>query len=288
MDQNPLVYIILLNYNNYNLTYECISSLKRLSYSNYRILVVDDSPFDTTIERLSVDFPDVKLIQNKKNLNYCISFNVGIRAALEKDAQFIFLVNNDTKNFSTNYIEQIIYTFNENPRIGLVGSRCYDYDGGVRLGDKPSIRFGIDFNVPTEGYVIKREVFDKIGLLNENLVIYFEDLDFIFRMKRAGYITKPNLSISFDHLGGGAVSKKVFSSNYYRIRNSILMTRKYCGEYSIKWQIKEIKGNLGVHFRKLLSLTKNGQILLSFKTIFAIILGVSAGFLTPKLYIWKE
>jgi GT2 family glycosyltransferase len=81
-NQNHLVYIIILNYNNYDLTFECIASLKKFNYSNYRILVVDDSPFYNSIEKLIFYFPDTQLIRNKKNLNYCKSFNIGIKEAL--------------------------------------------------------------------------------------------------------------------------------------------------------------------------------------------------------------
>ncbi len=71
MVENPLVFIIVLNYKNYNLTYECISSLSKLTYSNYHILVVDDYSVDTSIYNIVHDFKNVSLIRNEKNLNYC-------------------------------------------------------------------------------------------------------------------------------------------------------------------------------------------------------------------------
>jgi GT2 family glycosyltransferase len=283
-----LVYIVTLNYNNYKLTYECLDSLYNLSYTNYKIIVVDDCSAERDIEKIVDDFPQVKLINNNKNLNYCKSFNVGIREALTNGAEYTFLINNDTKDFSPTYLDEIIDTFQSDNKLGMVGSKCIDYVGGLRRGQKPSVRFGIDMDVPTEGYVVKREVFENIGLLNEGLVIYMEDLDFIARLRDAGYTTNINLNVSFAHLGGGTTSKVVFKSNYYRVRNVILFTRKYCSSRSIIWQFNEIKGNLKVHVINLFKSIFRVRLIVSLKIFFALVLGLLHGFSISLDKIWNE
>ena len=287
MKNDPLFIIIILNYNGYKYTKACLDSLYSFSYSNYKIIVVDDYSEDDSVLRIKKNYPNTTLIQNSKNLNYCKSFNIGIKEAIRNNADYIFLINNDTKDFSRNYLEAILETFQSNKKLGMVGSKCFDYNGGVRRNEVASIRFGIKMDTPTEGYVIKKEVFDKIGLFNENLIIYFEDLDFIVRMRNAGYETSINSKISFLHYGGGTTSKVMFKSNYMRIRNLILFTRKYCSNRSFLWKFKEIKGNLGIHFFRLRDSLLNFEFKKSFKLSLAIFLGILKGLLTPLKKIWS-
>ena len=287
MKDSPLVYIVILNYNNTQLTLDCLSSLHGLSYSNYRVIVVDDRSEGDSIEGIVNYFPKVTLIRNRENINYCKSFNVGVRAALAKGAEYVFLVNNDTKNFSQDYLEEILSSFSKNTNLGMVGSKCIDYDGGERRGEKSSLRFGIEMTVPTEGYVIKREVFEKVGLFNEWLVIYFEDLDYIARLTEKGYQTTINPSICFSHLGGSTTSKVVFTSNYYRVRNMIMFTKKYCKHRPLVVNLSEIKGNLGVHFKKIISSFGSGDLLKAAKICLALVFGIIVGAVTPVSKGWK-
>ena len=120
-NNDPLFYVILLNYNNYKYTKGCIESLLDLSYPNFKILVIDDCSSEREIDNLSKDFPTVLFHQNNENKHYCKSFNVGIRIAIRNRADYIFLVNNDTKDFSQNYFEVILNRFKSNKNIGMVG-----------------------------------------------------------------------------------------------------------------------------------------------------------------------
>jgi len=248
MNLNPKFYVVLLNHNNYDYTKDCIDSLQTCTYANIKILVVDDCSSDRSIDNLLFDYPDVEFIQNIENLHYCKSFNVGIRHALSNGADYIFLVNNDTKDFSANYFEVVLSEFKSDYSIGMVGSKCIDYVGGVRRDEKASIRFGLSMDTPTEGYVIKADVFRKIGGLNEFLIIYMEDLDFIVRMRSAGFKTKINTDISFAHMGGVATSKRPYYSTYLRTRNIVLFARKIkrLDSRSKFWMMNEIRANLMV------------------------------------------
>ena len=288
MTNNPLFYIITLNHNNYDYTKDCLSSLSKLSYNNFKILVVDDKSTNNDINKLQFDFPKAELIRNDKNLHYCKSFNVGIRHALKNDADYIFLVNNDTKDFTTNYLENILETFNTDEKLGLVGSKCVDYEGGIRRDSKVSHRFGIIMDTPTEGYVIKRDVFEKIGGLNEFLVIYMEDLDFITRMREIGYKTKINTSISFSHYGGATTSKRPYYSTYLRVRNIVLFSRKLGYNKNIFWILNQIRANIKIHFHQILSSLYNKEIKRSSQLLKGIFKGLYDGFLIKSKIVWAD
>ena len=276
-----LVYIVMRNHNAFPLTAECIHSLRQLTYPNYRILVVDDGSTDDSADRIAENFPEVSLTRTGKYLEYCKSLNIGIREALRNGAQYVFLVNNDTKDFSPNYLEEIVRAFEENDKVGLVGSWCYDYDGSLRWQGVAKNKLGVPMETPTEGFVVKREVFETIGLLNERLVRYFEDLDFIIRLRKAGYETRAVSSVSFAHLGGGTSSKQTFVPNYYRVRNLILFMRKHCADKPLGWKVSKFRGYLRPHIDRLKKSLKRGDFKSFVKIGGSIVIGFIVGLLLP-------
>ena len=290
MISNPKFYVVLLNHNNYDYTKDCINSLRSCSYPNVNILVVDDFSTDRDIDSLLDDFSDIEFVQNAENLHYCKSFNVGIRHALSHGADYIFLVNNDTKDFSVDYFEVILSEFLRDPSVGMVGSKCIDYTGGVRRDDKPSIRFGLTMDTPMEGYVIKAAVFEKIGGLNEYLIIYMEDLDFILRMREVGYSTKINTSISFAHMGGVATSKRPFYSTYLRTRNVVFFARKVAvhDKRSSLWMLNQVRSNISTTMLVSLQSLLKGDLLRFSNLTRGVVKGLHEGFTTPYPVVWSD
>ena len=279
-EENPLIYIVMANYNGYHLTAEAIESLQKLTYPNYRIVVVDDCSKDDSVARLTRDFPDVLVLSTKKNGGLCKSYNVGIKEALSNGAHYVFLVQNDTKDFSPNYLEKVLEEFERNEKAGMVGSPVYDYSRDIRWKGVAKNKMGIPLEI-SEGFVIKREVFEKIGLFNERLVVYFEDLDFVIRLRRVGYETSVASSVSFAHVGQGTFSKQKFYPNYIRIRNVILFMRRYCTDKPVGWIAKNFLRNLFVHTNKLKKALKEGDYKSFFLIGIAIISGIIIGFLLP-------
>lgn len=290
MSLNPKIYVVLLNHNNYEYTKDCINSLRGCSYPNLNILVVDDFSSDRAIDSLLNDFPGIEFIQNTANLHYCKSFNVGIRHALCHGADYIFLVNNDTKDFSSDYFEVVLSEFDSEKSIGMVGSKCIDFVGGVRRDATASIRFGLKMDTPTEGYVIKADVFRKIGGLNEFLIIYMEDLDFIVRMRLAGYKTKINTDISFAHMGGVATAKRPYYSTYLRTRNIVLFARKIkrLNGHSSFWMINQIRSNLMVTIKTALRLSIRFEFRRSMGLLMGLFNGILFGSFIAYSAAWSE
>jgi len=228
MKRDPLVYIIMRNHNSCKFTKESIESLQKMQYPNFKILVVDDGSTDDSYLKLHYTFPNVEFILTHKYLEYCKSLNQGIRYALNYNASFVFLVNNDTKDFSKDYLDKVLQAFNKDKNIGMVGTVCHDYDGKVRHDCKRvKIRFGHHMPVPTEGYVISRETIETVGYLDEQLVRYFEDVDYIIRMKEKGFKIVCLPDVSFKHYGGGTSSSQHYIRNFYRVRNMVWFIKRY-------------------------------------------------------------
>ena len=100
----PLVSVIILNYNAGNLLSECIESVLKTDYEKFEIIIVDNDSKDDSIDRCKEKFRDVQIIENKKNLGYCEGNNVGIRNA---KGEFIAILNPDTV-VDSNWLKELI------------------------------------------------------------------------------------------------------------------------------------------------------------------------------------
>ncbi|MEM2293767.1 MAG: glycosyltransferase family 2 protein [Candidatus Bathyarchaeia archaeon] len=95
MNKWPKVGIIVLNWNGWQDTIECVESLQRLTYPNYQIIVVDNGSTDESVARIREAFPDLTLIEIKENLGYAGGNNLGIEYALDQGAEYVLILNND-------------------------------------------------------------------------------------------------------------------------------------------------------------------------------------------------
>jgi len=92
----PKVEIIILNWNRFRDTAECLESVFRIRYPNFSVVVVDNGSEDDSAAQVENTFDRVTLIRNRENLGYAEGNNVGIRHALENGADYVWLLNNDT------------------------------------------------------------------------------------------------------------------------------------------------------------------------------------------------
>ena len=245
----PLVYIIILNYNRKEDTCECLNSIKHIDYSNFRTLVLDNGSTDGSVEYLKMNFPWAKLIENHKNLGFAQGNNVGIKYALEKGADYILILNNDTV-VSSSFLKDLLEVFPKDRTIGIAGpkilyyhkkdriwfagGRIYLWLGntwhiGNRYKDSPSFQ-----KIIGEGYqtgcalFIKRETVNKIGLFDPGYTAYFEDADLCLRAKKKGYrvvcvqYTKIWHKVSAT-TGGGLTPQKT----YLKAKSGVKFFRRY-------------------------------------------------------------
>ncbi|GAA0276020.1 glycosyltransferase family 2 protein [Halobacterium noricense] len=116
----PEVAIIILNWNNYEDTARCLSSLEDVNYPNYTIYVVDNASSDNSLQRLHEDYPWCRFIENSENQGFAGGCNRGIERALEDGMDHVLLLNNDTIVSST-FLKPLIKTVECNEKVALVG-----------------------------------------------------------------------------------------------------------------------------------------------------------------------
>tara|TARA_Y100000590_G_scaffold435818_1_gene555691 strand:- start:5576 stop:6610 length:1035 start_codon:yes stop_codon:yes gene_type:complete len=197
-----LVSIIVLNYNAGDLLLNCIKSIKESSYENIEIIVVDNISSDGSQIKCQKKYPEIKLIQNKENLGYCGGNNVGIQAS---KGEFIVILNPDTvvepnwldelisahNKFGDGLYQPKILSLNEENTIQSTGNMLHVFgfgfarDKGEKIVDKNEEIEKINYASGTCLFTTKK-VLDNIGLFDEFLFLYHDDLDLGWRAAQVG------------------------------------------------------------------------------------------------------
>lgn len=268
---NPNIHIILLNYNGYKDTIDCIKSLQSIDYPNYKIVIVDNNSTDESEENI-INFinkmDNTHFIQTGKNLGFSGGNNVGIKYALENNADYICLLNNDTTvepdflTILTNQMEQdksigiaagkIMYY--SKPDViwsagGFIDERkCLGYHYGINQKDSEEFNNTKKVSFLTGCLqLIRADVLKNIGLYDEEYFLYMEDVDFCYRARLNGYkleyIPESKIYHKVSASTGGEQSPMVL---YYMTRNVMLFNKKYEEtlpsnfKFNIYWKLKMI------------------------------------------------
>lgn len=244
--------IVLINYNNFFDTMECLESLKKCSYPFRNLFLIDNSEqVDITLKEYIRESSRIILIKTNKNLGFAGGNNLGIKEALKNNPNYILLLNNDTivkEDFLENLIHGAIqenadiatgkiYHYNKPDVIWATGG-WIDWGRGVGrlrgIGKKDHAQFDKTEKVSFISgcmILIKKDVFDKIGLLNERYFMYHEDLDFCLRALKANFrlVYIPS-SIIWHKVGATNINKSPFYF-YYFLRNSIFIVKNYANSW---------------------------------------------------------
>jgi len=244
----PLVHIITLNWNSFNDTSELIESLFKISYDNHKIIIVDNNSLQNESEKLEKNYGDrVHIIPCTENLGFAGGNNVGIKYSLEKKADYILLLNNDT-TVEPDFLEILLNTFETYPQAGIVAPRINYYNEPKKIwseGGKVSwIRssgFAYSDKLETEVnsvdrsvsfvsgccMLIKYEVFLRVGLFDENFFLYTEDTDLCLRTIKAGFniYVIPRSKI-FHKVGSSTKNRNTALPLYYTTRNRLYFAKK--------------------------------------------------------------
>lgn len=253
MKQKPLVYIIVLTWNGKNDTLECLESLVKVNYSNYKILVIDNASIDGTNDAVKSKYPLVEYIYNSENLRYAGGNNIGIEYALKNNSDYVLLLNNDTI-VEPNFLEHLINTAESDSSAGIVGPKIFYYNqpaliwyaggkidwwkgwiyhNGIREMDSENFcqKTETDF-ITGCCMLIKRAVINKIGKLDEGYFIYGEDVDFCIRAKRAEFkiLFEPSAKIwhKISVSAGGHFS---WFKNWNKLKSQIKIFMRYAPWY---------------------------------------------------------
>jgi len=231
-----LVSLVIPNWNGKHFLDDCLGTLLKQDYPNFEIIMADNGSTDGSAGYVRKKFPSVRIVENGKNLGFSGGVNSGIRVAR---GEYIVILNNDMIFHRKDCISELVKTAESDESIGIVGAMLLDALEPKRIQNVEGTRlrgvldllewFGKRdeyeedrrqykelIEVEADNGLIKREVFDKIGLYDEGFFFSYEELDFGYRARQVGYRVVVNPKAKMWHVGAGTSNSQFLRFQYYR------------------------------------------------------------------------
>lgn len=244
----PKVSIVILNWNQRDMTLACLRSLKKISYPSYEIILVDNGSTDDSIPAVRKEFPEIEIIENGRNLGVAGGRNVGIEYVQQKGTDYLLFLDNDTV-VDKDFITEMVRVGEEDRKAGILTGKIYFYSDPERIWCAGGSLSLYRRHISATGYdeidkgqyddlrevdhvagcclMIKKKVIDEIGILDQNFIEYFtEDTDWCLRAKKKGYriMYVPEAKLWHHVIKKISVSERYW---YLKGRNLMWMMRKH-------------------------------------------------------------
>lgn len=270
MKRTPRVGIVILNWNRPFDTITCLESLNHITYKNHFSIVVDNGSTDNSPDLILSYFPNIVLLKLSTNLGFAGGINEGIKCALELDADYVMLLNNDTV-VASDFLEPLVETLERDSVIGIAVPKIYSlsspthiYAAGARWTsipprikirgfgqmDNPQYNEISDIEYATGcALLVRPEVFMVAGMFDPIYFMYQEDYDFCRRVRQSGFriVYVPKAKIW--HKGSAGLGENSPIKWYQWSKSTVIFYKKHFSLvaliYFLNWVfIREtIKGN---------------------------------------------
>jgi GT2 family glycosyltransferase len=234
------VVVVVLNWNGWQDTIRCVESLELMTYTDFGLLLVDNGSTDRSVEYIQQAFSSIDLLQTGSNLGFGGGCNVGIRSAIERGAEYVWLINSDA-TVDPDALSALVKMADQNPVLGSVGSILYEADqlGRIQLwgGGRVNLWLGtshhcrspgpIDF-VSGASVLLRCAALQKVGLFDETrFFMYWEDTDLAFRLRNAGW----QLAVATDsriwHKQSASLGKGSLLLDQYATQSCVRFLRRH-------------------------------------------------------------
>lgn len=254
LKEEPMVSILLLNWNGIDFTNKCVASLLKTIYQNREIILIDNGSLNNEADKLRRKFGNkIRVVPLKENLGYAKGMNIAYKNSKGK---YVMFINNDME-FKSDWLDPLISVLENNPTIGacqpklvkLNDTKYFDYasaaGGFVDILGYPFARGRIfTYTEKDQGqydnivkiswngiFMARREVLEKTGLFNPIYFNYGEDMDLSYKIYGVGYIIVNVPASVVYHFNGGVLKKDLKKKMFYHHRNNIMLLL-------INWPIK--------------------------------------------------
>jgi GT2 family glycosyltransferase len=229
----PLVYIIVLNWNGKTLILDCLKSLQKITYPNAKVLVVDNGSTDDSVVSVQEQYPAVEILALPSNLGFAKGNNAGFEFARKYHPQFVIFLNNDTI-VDPGFIEPLLQPFKDDSAVGQTVPKIYYADkpnliwfggstiylllglikhDGIRCADGPRFNHAKEVDYATGCCLCMRtDDYASLNGFDESFPMYSEDVDLSLRLKKMGrkilFIPKSKIWHKVSASVGGSFSFK--------------------------------------------------------------------------------
>jgi len=281
MQETPLVYTIVLNWNSYNDTSSCLNSLKKINYDRFETIVVDNGSDDDSGKQIADEYSNIKVLFNGENAGFAGGMNTGIRHAINSGADYLFLLNNDTViPDGQNLVQQLIQPLIENSNIGMTSPLITEYNTdriwfvqaetnqqtinpkhigeGKVVEDLTNNQSIVETDyIPLCAAMVDVDMLENVGLLNEQYFLYYEDIDYARRARNQGFKFITVIDVKVAHKISQSTGDNLGPLNsYYAARNRLLFQKEFNNDIkNIKFMLKYISwaslliGNRIIHLQ---------------------------------------
>jgi GT2 family glycosyltransferase len=243
----PLVISVILNTNRRDDTLNCLASITQSSYPNQRVIVLDNTSSDGSVAAIRAEHPQVEIIGLTENLGYAGNNNIGIAAAMEVGADWIFVLNEDIV-LDPACLQRMIAVASADPQIGMLGPMVYHASeptviqsaGGClnRLWEAHHIgqneadcgQFVGSHEVEWVSgcaILVRRELIAQVGSIDVRFFYYWEETEWCVRARRHGWKIVHVPEAKIWHKGVQRNYQPKPSVSYYNTRNRLLLMAKH-------------------------------------------------------------
>lgn len=248
--RSPSVGVVIVNFNGLSFLIDCIRSVRATGWPALEIVVVDNGSNDGSLAALETHTPNITVLSNRVNQGFGAGANAGIRHCLQRDHDYVLLLNNDT-TVTPSLIAELVSTA-EDQRMTVSVAQSYRWDGSGLINThaghfnwlvgrlRESVAGRTANQVPRMSHevamagmacvLIPLVAFGEVGLFDEQFFIYYEDFDLAVRLRAAGYRFVLNPKAILRHYEGGTSGIREHSTlaTYYMNRNRVWFMRKHC------------------------------------------------------------
>jgi GT2 family glycosyltransferase len=252
-EETPLVAAVVVSHDGFGQTRRCVESLRRSERVRLRIVVVDNASRSEERDALVEEYAgaeDVDLLLLPSNRHFAGGVNAGAKHALAGGASLLMILNNDTE-IEPDCLARLVAAATERPEAGVVGPALYDLrDPGraLSLGERygpwslalprtllrvRSAGDGTPYRVDGvmgSALLVTRECYLRVGPYREDLLVYYEEVDFCLRARRLGFapIVVPRAVVRHDGMRGFASGLTPYAAGL-KCRNQLLLMRAHGG-----------------------------------------------------------
>lgn len=264
----PTVTTVILNWNNYSDTRDCIDSLQNISYDQMDIVLVDNGSTDGSGERLKSEYPEVNTVLLDENTGFGGGNIVGIRKALDRECDYVWVLNNDVLvlDDDSDVLSNLVCIMEQNEKLGVVTPTVMNYpetdeiwfkqgyidSKTAHAGHKQNRKWFLNplqllednksnitndrilYNdyIPFCSALVQTEIFKNVGLYPEKYFLYYGDADFCIQISKKGYKIGTDTQSQIHHqVSSSSETTRSPTHLYYLARNKQILFRNHCEKF---------------------------------------------------------
>jgi hypothetical protein len=275
---HPKASVVILNYNGARWLRACLDAVLATTYSNFSVIVVDNASTDDSLSVLRSSYPQITLVAETENKGFSAGNNTGIQAALQQGADYVVLLNPDTK-VKPGWLSALIGVGEKQAAIGILGAAQLRYNNeewnawtttALTAEQQALLTNGTEWLevewVEGACFAMKRAVLQTVGLFDPIYFSFYEELDYCRRARYHGYRTALVTDCLVHHHGGGiwqADAQRNAARNYQCDRSQFIYSLTAPDKtlaanllnYLVTYAVKCKESLLTFHYSQLVRLT---------------------------------